>query len=242
MRDSDRGQAFTLEGFIASIVVLTAILFALQSVVITPTTTGAVDQEVQSDLRTQTQDALRVSAHNGTQNLTWWVRFWNTSDTAVTYAGATGPSIGYGSEEPFYLNDSMFGHVLNQSFTQRGRVYNVIVEYRNATNPNESEQLRVVYRGVPSDNAVVTTYTVALFDNMTLTGPSANKSLTLEAYGPRESAGSRPVFPIPDAFGQDYEDSSDFTGNPEGSGPYAPPGYKNDSPLYNIVEIRVIVW
>lgn len=240
MRGTDRGQAFTLEGFIASIVVLTAILFALQSVVITPTTSGAVDQEVQTDLRTQAHDALRVSAHNGTQNLTWWVRFWNGSAdgsaTEDTFAGASRSTIGYGSEEPFYLNDSMLGNVLNKSFTQQGRVYNLIVEYRNATNPNESEELRVVYRGVPSDNAVVTTYTVALYDNMSLTGPAANKSLTLEWYDTSPDDGSEGYYPIPDAFGTDPEDYG-------GAGKWDyPPGVDEDSPLYNIVEIRVIVW
>lgn len=228
--NSDRGQAFTLEGFIASIVVLTAILFALEAVVITPTTSGAVDQEVQSQLRTEGHDILRVSSHNGSDNLTHWVRYWNGSESEDTFAGAQDPVVGYGSQAPFYLDDSAIGTLLNESFTQRGRVYNVIVEYRNATNPNESEEIRVVYQGVPSDNAIVTKHTVALFDNMTLTGPDAD-GRTLEAYDTNPDDGSDGYYPIPDAFGQDDD--------PNGG---LPDGHESDSPLYNIVEIRVIVW
>lgn len=215
-RDDDRSQAFTLEGFIASVVILTAVLFALQSIVLTPTTGGTVDQEVRSQLRIQANDILVATAHNGTpgqpdRNLSWLVRHYNGSETHP--AGAIDRTIGYGSNSP----KTMFGAMLNQSFKQRGRVYNVILEYRNETNLNESESVRYVYRGVPSDNAIVTTYTITLYDNESLTGPGAADLELWETSQDDVATTLSPqrYFPIPDAF---------------------------DGPVYNIVEVRVIVW
>jgi hypothetical protein len=214
----DRSQAFTLEGFIASVVILTAVLFALQAIVLTPTTGGTVDQEVRSQLRTQANDILVTTAHNSSpgqpnQNLSYLVRHWNGTETEDTWAGAIDDQVGYGSEQP----PTAFGTMLNQSFKQRGRVYNVLIEYRNETNTNESEELRMVYRGVPSDNAIVTTYTIPLYDNDTLTGPDADPDMELWEYDP--DAPSDPTtsdyYPIPDAF---------------------------DGPVYNVIEVRVVVW
>ncbi len=223
---SDRAQAFTLEGFVASVVVLTAVLFALQSIVLTPTTSGSIDQSVQSQLRQEANDILVANAHNGSQDLSYLVRHWDGFNTNVTWAGGIDETIGYGSTTP----PTAFGAQLNQTFTQRGRVYNVVIEYRTPDAPNESETRRIVYRGVPPDNAVVTTYTVTLYDNQTLTGPNSDQSMTLEQYD-QEQDSDRGYFPIPDAFNNSQIDQ------PAGS-----ENWNEDSPIYNVVEVRVIVW
>lgn len=222
MAADERGQAFTLEGFIASVVILTAVLFALQSIVISPTTGGTVDQEVKSQLRTQAHDILVVSAHNDSQDLSYLVRYWNGTEN--TWAGAIDNTIGYGSETP----PTAFGDMLNKTFKQRGRVYNVVVEYRNGTDPTKSNTERMVYRGVPSDNAVVTTYTITLYDNQTLEGPkvknnpgalcggfNSSDEVTL-ANVSTDYSGCNGYYPVPDAF--------------------------PNSPIYNVIEIRVVVW
>lgn len=223
--DDGRSQAFTLEGFIASIVILTAVLFALQSIVITPTTAGTVDQEVRSQLRIQANDILVTAAHNTTdnapnQNLSWVVRHWNGTES--TWAGALDDTIGYGSTQP----PTMFGEMLNHSFKQRGRVYNVIIEYRNETNNNVSETERMVYRGVPSDNAIVTTYSITLYDNQTLTGAGLNSS------DPDLCDSDRELW--------EYSTDPDHTSPVDGC--YYPIPNAFEGRVYNVVEVRVIVW
>jgi hypothetical protein len=271
--DSDetgsRGQAFTLEGFIASIVVLTAVVFALQAVVITPTTSGAIDQETQRGLRAEANDILATNAYNGSDGLVDLVLFWNGTATERTWAFGRSEQIGYGSQEPAtgwgpdvapekkkqYL---AIGDVLNESFRQRGRIYNLEVEYRDPNAPNGSETLPIVFRGVPSDNAVSTTYTVVLYDEMTLTGPgnpapplaapedTPCNDVPIEAISPvkgrTETGDSAPTqfglprdedcyYPIPDAFNEGG------ASNPPGE-PYD----ETDSEVYNIVEVRLTVW
>lgn len=251
----DRGQAFTLEGFVAAVLVLTAILLALQSVVLTPTTGGTVDAQIQQQLRTQAQDILVATAGNGadcrpevstcpageSRDLSYLVRYWNGTQDYWAYAKNT--RIGYGGDEPFARQNTLFGSALNATFAKQGFDYNVVVEYRNATNPNRSETLRMVYRGPPSSDAVTTTYTVTLFDNQTLTGvpktvagnPEPCTDKTLEELNTTQKPGpaSQCYYPIPEA--NRFDDDANAPPDPE-------PAEAGDSPIYNVVEIRVIVW
>lgn len=257
IQNGDRAQAFTLEGFVASVVILTAILLALQSVVLTPTTGGAVDQEVQQQLRTEAHDVLVASAGNASSSgvdhdLSHVVRFWSGSEKSNddTWVGAIDENIGYGSREPMWRNETLFGEALNGTFTQRGYVYNVILEYRNASAVTESEQVRMVYRGVPSDNAITTTFTVTLYDNDTLTGVNKTSKRVdctekhLEEIKPKfgevdwnMSMSPNCYYPIPEAA---VFDDDPQTPNPRNSDKEK--GEKADSPIYNVIEIRVIVW
>jgi len=208
MVGDDRGQAFTLEGFIGAVLLLTALLFALQSVVITPTTSGAVDESVQDNLKQQAQDVLIASADDG--DLSYLVRYTSNSTLGSgqkIFANSNGPTVGYGSNLQNMSDKTRLPGLLNQTFKQRGRVFNVIVEYRGR-DPGDSDTMRLVYQGVPSDNAVVATHTVPLYDDQVATGPNSLGE-TLEQL---DAAG----YPVPDAY--------------------------PNSPLYNLVEIRVVVW
>jgi len=214
MVGDDRGQAFALEGIVAGIVVLTAVLFALEAVVLTPTTAGTVDQDVKAQLRVEAEDALAVAAAE--RQLRPLARYWNNSSR--TFAYAYGRSRGYGSEPPCTRGPPAkaevcddLGELLNETIASRGYVYNLYVEYRNASDPYRTETERVVYRGVPSDNAVTATHTVVLYDDMRLTAP--------------EDADGRTLAEI------DADDESHF---------YA--GDADPGPVYNVVEVRLVVW
>ena len=157
MRGDDRGQAFTLEGFIGSMLILTAVLFALQSIIITPTTSGTVDRDVQSGIEREAEDVLTQERNNGTLK----TQVLNVTDNGYGSSSA----IGYAPDDP----PGGFGETLNGTFTQRGRVYNVIVEFRandsDAGNTVSSLEEEMVYRGVPADSAVVATETVVIYDD-----------------------------------------------------------------------------
>lgn len=200
----ERGQAFTLEAFIGAILILSAVVFALNATVITPTTGGGVEGDVLAQLRTEADDVLQVAADNG--SLTYLARNWDPNDDA--FRGNATRSRGYVDDVP----PTGFGALLNGTFAQRGRSYSVLYEFRPANDsdvPDQHEkELLLVHGGFPTQRVVVATHTVTLYDDMTLVGTNT----TLATARNR----SDPSYPIPDAY--------------------------PDSPLFNVLEVRLVVW
>lgn len=209
---SDRGQAFTLEGVISAVIVLTALLYALQAVIITPTTGGTVDPGVRSEIRQQADDTLVVAAQGQTGTLSELVRNW--SQSRRTFYGAVNPEIGYGKQRI----PGRLGALLNRTFVSRGRAYNVEMRYLLENPANGTGRTVIASRGTPSDSSVTATYRITLYDNMTLTSPSS---------GPAEL--------------WQYDTSPTTNPNDYQSGFYPVPNAV-DGPVYNVVEIRVTVW
>ncbi|MCU4716591.1 DUF7288 family protein [Halapricum hydrolyticum] len=211
-RSTDRGQAFTLEGIISAIIVLTALLYALQAVTITPTTGGTVDQGVRTEIQQQADDILVVAGTDETNQLSALARNW--SQTRQTFYGAVNPRIGYGDEQ---IPGSL-GTMLSETFDERDRMYNVEMRYLPKDPSDGIQRTVIASRGTPSDSAVAASYQVTLYDNMTLTSPTAG-SAELRQYDTYPTTnpidGKSGYYPVPDAI----------------------PG-----PVYNVVEIRVIVW
>jgi hypothetical protein len=202
---SERAQAYTLEGVVAAIIIVTSVMFALQAVTITPTTPGSIDPDTRGQLRTQATDVLATAHEN--ESLRRAALFWNVS--ASTFhddsPGNVSEAFGYGLNPP----PGEFGGLLEQSFAQRGFTYNVYLEYRNGSDRSESEAIPLVRRGVPTDNAVSSTHVVTLYDDMTLTAPGDDGELRLAEL-----------------------DAGDY---------FAEDAYPN-SPVYNLVRVRVVVW
>lgn len=205
-RDDDRAQAFTLEGFIGSMLILTAVLFALQSIIITPTTSGTVDRDVRAQQETQADDILQQAHNNG--SLKYLAL--NFHEDGENYSKDTGDTrIGYGANPPPHE----FGTMLYQTFNQRGKVYNVVVEYRGVANETDHTGVdyvsrNMVYRGVPSDNAIVARQTVTVFDD----DPMPHYDGTVKEAAEDDEYD----FPVSDT---------------------AP-----DSPIFTVVEVRIVVW
>jgi hypothetical protein len=99
----DRGQAFTLEGVVAAMMVLIALLFALEAVLVTPITTGAVDEGTQSRLGAEANDVLRITADRAEEDLAYWARYW--SPVNRTFAGAESPADVHVSESGVVARD-----------------------------------------------------------------------------------------------------------------------------------------
>jgi hypothetical protein len=205
-RRTDRGQAFTLEGLVGSIIILTAVLFALQSVVITPTTGGSVNPEVRAELRQEASDILVGTARNDTYDLSYQVRYWSSAEQK--FAGSVNQRVGYGSERL----PKTYGKLLEKTFNQRGRNYNIVLRYRSGNFSKGTNETTLVSQGQPSDNAVTVTYPVTLYDNQTLTEPNASRAELWQYSTDPADVG---YYPIPNAL---------------------------DGPVYNIVEVRLTVW
>jgi hypothetical protein len=204
----DRGQAFTLEGFIGGLLVLTAVLFALQTVTVTPSSGGEVDATTQNGLERRAQDVLVTTATNDTRDLSYVVRYWDGDKR--TFSGAKNPAVGYGERPP----PGVFGRNLDAAL--EGNKYNIVLVYQTQANAgrNATATVPMVKRGPPATHAVVASYRVTLYDNMSLTGPNATGSELWE-LDTDPTDGDDGYYPIPNAV---------------------------DGPIYNVVEIRVVVW
>jgi hypothetical protein len=197
---TDRGQAYTLEGFIGAMVVLMAVLFALQSVVIMPTTGGLSDQSVQAQLQQETRDALVVATSD--DDLSAVVRNWNDSGgfENATRPAAPGEGTETYSPEQFAI-ESELGRILEQRFAESGWTYNVELH------PDRGDTRTLVYQGSPPSSALSASYIVTLYDDQPVTSPSVDKEL-------HETNSIERMLPRRDG----------------------------ETPIYNVVEVRVIVW
>lgn len=212
--NDDRSQAYTLEGFIGSILLLTAILFAFQSVVILPTTSGSVSLDIQEQLRTSANDIMIISADDG--DLSCHVRYWNNTSQPYFVEGQS-EDRGYGVDPPPNVttcdaDGTQFGTMLNETFGEQEQEYNIVVSYRNGSTTDE---VAMVNRGSPNAPAVSTTYTVTLYDDQRIIGTRCH--------------------PDCPTLGDAYDDDSVFFPIPEAD-------EFEDSPIYNVVVIRVVVW
>lgn len=177
----ERAQAFTLEALVAGLLIVVALLFALQSVVVAP---GIPGSDIEPDVRQQATDTLDIAHREG--DLNHMMRYFNDTTDEETFAGARSDDIGYGSDVP----PTRFGDLIERSFTDRGMVVNVIVHYHSPTSTLVNSD-RLVYRGAPPDAATVATSTVTLYSDQQLTGPDGDNR-TLAA------AAANGTYPIPD--------------------------------------------
>jgi len=209
VRESTRGQAFTLEGLVSALVLLGALLFAVQSVVVMPGSGGDLDSSTRADLRQQATDILLTTARAEDNDLSTLVRNW--SQARQTFSGAVNRNIGYGPRTP----PGAFGVMLNQTFDQRGYLYNVHIAFRPRNLSEGTRRVPMVNRGSPSEQAVTASYTVTLYDNQTLTARNASQNVELWQYDTNATNNVDGFYPIPNAV---------------------------DGPVYNVVEVRVVVW
>ncbi|MFB6153389.1 MAG: hypothetical protein ABEJ27_03965 [Halodesulfurarchaeum sp.] len=153
--DDRRGQAHTLEGIAAALLVLASVTFALQVTAVTPLTASTASQHIENQQRGATAGMLAVAANNQTLKPT--ILYWNESGSRF-----------YGSdvEEGYYVSGgppTAFGKLLNKTLDQAGIAFNVKLVY--LTQSWETRTRRLVYLGHPSDNAVAVTRTVTLYDH-----------------------------------------------------------------------------
>jgi hypothetical protein len=186
--DSGRGQAFTLEGFVAAAVVLTAVLMALQTVV-APVESGTANRD--DALRTQAEDLLRTQASTDGRDLTYPVRYWDP--LRRTFHGAQDRTVGYGNET---LPTDLFGGAFERTFSVRGRTYNIVLVYHQS-NESAMGTEPLLYQGTPGAGAVTARHTVTLYDKMRLTSPGAG-SRQLAQYDTNATDDDDGFYPIPD--------------------------------------------
>jgi len=186
-RPDARGQAHALEGIVAALVVLSAVVFALEMTAVTPLSASTSSQHIENQQEATARGVLGTAAESGALKET--VLFWNTTGSGRFWdANRTSESYYYTSGPP----PTEFGEMLNRSFDRRGIAYNVNLRYDGSDGPRTTTQL--VYQGVPSDNAVRATWPVVLYRNDKLvnrTGTPRNVSnVSSSFYAPQASSSS----------------------------------------------------
>ncbi|WP_058365689.1 DUF7288 family protein [Haloparvum sedimenti] len=168
----DRAQAHTLEAFVAALLIVGALMFALQATAVTPLSASTSSQHIENQQRTAANDVLATGAANG--DLTEFVLHWNPEEERFNGSGET-------EQYPNRLPEELtFGDTLEATFGSHRIAYNVYVAHHREGRTMSAQ--RVVYMGSPSDNAVSATRSVALYNDSTLT-VDGYENRTLEAVG-----------------------------------------------------------
>lgn len=188
----DRGQAHTLEAFIAALLLVTAVIFATQATAVTPLSASTSNQHIENQLRANANDLLAATDESGALR----DAVVDVNESAGRFAGA--------EDRRFFTNGgppNEFGEALNVTFGDRNIAFNVYVTYQE---DDDTDTTRLVYMGSPSDNAVTASRTVFLYNETKLTGPDE--------------------IPV---------SQSSF---------YSEMAQQSDNELYNVLEVRIVVW
>lgn len=163
-----RGQAFTLEAFVAALLLIGSVAFALQVTSVTANTASTSSERAEQRLTGLAGGVLDSAVANESlrPTLLYWdetnAEFWNAEES---YYVATPPP-------------TRFGRLLDRTMADRGVPVNVNVAYV-ASNGTVHEQ-RLVHYGAPSNGAVRVTTTVTLYDDdrlYTASGTESNVTL-----------------------------------------------------------------
>lgn len=215
MTGRDRGQAYTLEGVIAAIILASALLYGLQAVDVAPYTSDDRDDRRLDTLRTQVSDALSVAADNGTLR------------RAVTCInGTTGnphTQVGQPPNDVTGGNVAGLGAIMNGTMGQQNRQYMILFDYWNDS--IDQVDTRVVYPNVTSPNVAFTREPVTVTHRVTVFNSTAIRE-------PAGGAGCQPG-------SQTVADRLD-SGDPFWLG--ADTRRVEHSELHAVVTVRVIAW
>jgi hypothetical protein len=184
MVNESRGQVFTLEAFVAALLVLSSVAFALTVTAATPLSGSTSSQHVER------HHAAVGGSLLGTAGATDVIRptllSWN--DSAGAFHGASDK--GYHTACGF---ETDFGRLLETSFEDRGIACTVRVGYLTPT--GDVRFHRLVYLGEPTDHAVRVRTAVTLYDDDVLLDATGDETTTALA--------DAQTFYVPDAVPDD---------------------------------------
>lgn len=146
-----RGQAYTLEAFIAALLLISSLTFALQVTAVTPLSASTANQHIENQQRASAAGALAAADEQ------------EVLDDAILYWNASEKQFHDPDRVDYYTNQfspNDFGTILDRSFAERGLAVNVLVHVEGESRPQQ-----MVYHGEPSDNAASASRTVTLYDD-----------------------------------------------------------------------------
>lgn len=174
----DRGQTFTLEAFVAAILLLATIAFALHVVTLSSNTASAGDTELRNQHAGLARGVLDQGTANGSLRTT--LLYWDESKEQ--FYDADGDDAYYIARAP----NTTFGASLGAMFDDRQVRYNVNLYFQNETGARGHQ--RLIESGTPSDDAVRIVETVTLYNHTRLVDENeTQRSVTLADVDENES-------------------------------------------------------
>jgi hypothetical protein len=162
----DRGQAHTLEAVTAAMILVSALVFALQVTAVTPLTGSTSSQHIENQQAAVAEGVLAAADENDTLAAT--LLYWNES--SGRWHGAT--SDGYVQGAP----PTAFGNVLERTFLERGIAFDLSLYYVDANGERQREP--IVDLGEPSDHASTVRRLVTLSDEDPIRAPNQSPTGT----------------------------------------------------------------
>ncbi|MFC6614738.1 hypothetical protein ACFQAS_07175 [Halopenitus salinus] len=161
----NRGQAHTLEAVAAAVILLSAVLFALQVTAVTPLSGSTSNQHIENQQRNVAEGLLEAEAENG--SLEDMLLYYNTSSDADRFHGANGDDGEYDGRLP---TNTTFGTALQETFLERGIAVNVDLHYIRSGGERRSQPL--INLGTPSDHSSTATWQITLRESDELVNSS----------------------------------------------------------------------
>jgi hypothetical protein len=184
---SDRGQAHSLEGVAAALLVVLGLLFAVQVSVTGPLASNTAREAVSDQLDGAGGSALAVADERDA--LRGAALDWNASRPAFNGSATGGQFAGtYVDRAP----PGEFGDVLRESFSAR-TVYNVDVVYHEGGNRSVRP---MVYSGEPTDGAATVSRTVTLYDDDTVASGETLSELGGDGFYVADTAPNEHVYAV----------------------------------------------
>lgn len=188
-----RAQTFTLEAFVAAILLLATVAFALQVVSISANTASPGGSELRNQHAGLAQGVLDEAVSDGSLSQT--LLYWDQNGSTFHGAGDDDENVShYISRLPQHDDAPGFGRALGEAFDSRQVRYNVDLYY--AYSNGSRGHHRLVEAGTPGDGAVRVAETVTLYDNTRLRDANnSRENVTLRAV----AASADREFYAPDA-------------------------------------------
>jgi hypothetical protein len=169
--DKSRGQAFTVEAILASLIVIGTFVVITQTAAVAPLESETQSQVIQQETATLSNDLLETSAELGTVQkavLRWHPTQQTFDGTKQGYDHYQTPPV-----------DTAFGKAVADVFTSRGYLVNIDLVW---TTHDGRKTQQYLYMGSPDTAAVTTSHTVTLMstDTVSYTRNGASQSTTLQ--------------------------------------------------------------
>ncbi|AHG03630.1 hypothetical protein HALDL1_08480 [Halobacterium sp. DL1] len=166
-----RGQAHTLEGVAAALIVVVAVAFTLQATAVTPLTASTASQHIETQHEQAAAGLLETASADGSLSAT--LRHWNATRAGFWNASRQGYYVGS-------TPNTTFGDALEATFGERSVAYNLNAYYVDGD--GDRRLRRIVYNGQPSSDAVAATRLVTLYDDQPVTGTDGGPTLENASY------------------------------------------------------------
>lgn len=150
----DRAQVYTLEAFVAALLVLASLVVALQITAVTPLSASTANEHVENQQGRLAAGLLDTGAVNGTLKPT--LLYWNDTNGMAhgVQNGSVAPAVG---------PPTAFGRLLDRTLSAERYAYNLKVSYLTTSGNHREEFL--VRMGTPSETVASVSRTVTLYDD-----------------------------------------------------------------------------